>query len=183
MSLSKKVKKSRDDKSITAQQSEEDPQLQFVYWDTMDEMDENEANLMNFHVRSADMASFCGSLWKSSGRPSREYCEMDIEMGSSDYCHVPVIRLVMEALNCDLSFLYSTVFINMDCSSTPKMSSEQGSRLIDGLIRLNQSDALIIARHDDLFALNVISRYKALGFRRLPRTNNSYVWVSPEAFN
>ena len=59
------------------------------------------ANLMHFNQLSQDLANFCRPLWVDAGCRERDYSDMAIEFGESQYSRVKVNHLVKRATGID----------------------------------------------------------------------------------
>jgi hypothetical protein len=139
-------------KLVNHQEKKELGFLCFDWWD-----DSSKANLMNFNIHSQDLADFCRELWLAAGRRRNQYCDMAIEFGRSPHSSVEVNGLIAETFGSMDEETMETTYLDLGNSNVQAcQTTEQGLRLVNGLISLVGKQSTLITYESDLSKLHVI---------------------------
>lgn len=129
-------------------------------------------NLMHFNILSQDLANFCRTLWRASGRKMDLYCDMAIEFGESKYSTVTIASLVKKATG--ISGLRHVMYFRtakFDNGAT----KEHSEKLIKMIFKL--CPAIVISYEEDFSKLGIATNdIKDIGFWKLWDSN---VYVGP----
>lgn len=127
-------------------------------------------NLMHFNILSQDLANFCRTLWRASGRKMDLYCDMAIEFGESKYSTVTIASLVKKATG--MSGLRHVMYFR-----TAKLDNGATKEHSEILIKMifETCPAIVISYEEDFSKLGIkTDDIEDIGFWKL-RDSNVYV--------
>eukprot|EP00594_Rhizosolenia_setigera_P012380 CAMPEP_0178959784 /NCGR_PEP_ID=MMETSP0789-20121207/12521_1 /TAXON_ID=3005 /ORGANISM="Rhizosolenia setigera, Strain CCMP 1694" /LENGTH=232 /DNA_ID=CAMNT_0020642901 /DNA_START=49 /DNA_END=747 /DNA_ORIENTATION=+ len=120
-------------------------------------------NLMQFNMRSQELADLSYTLWASAGRDPDDYDGQEIEFGESEHSDVEISTLVKQASTIRTNDRDHVLYIQKVYSVPSETKAEDAAKFLQLLF--STLPAIVIAHKSDLTSMQIRTKdFKSVGF-------------------